>query len=237
GREALGADRRRIRRGERCGQAVAAAGLTRRHAREREPLEEPAERGREARDEAARGEQLLDRAGLGEERRQLEPRHQVDRELEHVMLDQLAAPVLARVEERVAEARLGEERVETRMDGRGDEGRHQRAGSGASVTVPSRRSAPAASRTSTRQRQKWRTRRSRRAAKRSGPACAAACTRTSRYSATSACRESPPGRSPAASPAACAAPSSSAGQGRWAAPARQLIVAPFKASVGPTPCA
>src|SRR5207247_1995312 len=120
-RQALGAHRRRIRRGERGGQAIAAAGLARRHAREREPLEEPAERGREARDEAARGEQLLDRAGLGEERRQLEPRHQVDRELEHVVLDQLAAPVLARAEERVAEARLGEERVETRIDGRGDE--------------------------------------------------------------------------------------------------------------------
>src|SRR5207249_2146199 len=135
-RQALGAHRRRIRRGERRGQAIAAAGLARRHAREREPLEEPAERGREARDEAARGEQLLDRAGLG--------------------------------------------------------------------------------------------------AKRSGPACAAACTRTSRYSATSACRESPPGRSPAASPAVCAAPSSSAGQGRRAAPARQRSVAPSKPSIAST---
>src|SRR5439155_783330 len=91
---------------------------------------------REAWDEATRGEDLLDRARLGEERYQLEPRHDVDRELERIVLDQLAAPVLARVEERVAEARLREELVEARIDGRGDEGRHHAGGSGARVTAP-----------------------------------------------------------------------------------------------------
>src|SRR5439155_10936659 len=213
-REAFGTERLQIRRRERAGQPVAAVRLALRHAGEGEPFEEPAQRGREAWDEATRGEDLLDRARLGEERYQLEPRHDVDRELERIVLDQLAAPVLARVEERVAEARLREELVEARIDGRGDEGRHHAGGSGARVTAPRRRRAPASSRTWTRQRQKCSTRRSRRAAKRSGPACVAAWTRTSRYSATTARDERPRGRRPAASPAACAAPSSSAGQGQ-----------------------
>src|SRR5262249_33422741 len=140
----------------------------------------------------------------------VEAADEVDREAEDVVLDELAAPVLARGEER-AEPGVGEERVDARVELRCDEAHVARPG--ASVTAQRRTTSPSAARASTRQRQKWRRRRSIRAANRIGPARSSVHGTTSRYSAMTARFESPPVARPTTRPADCAAPSRTRGQG------------------------
>src|SRR5262249_44297811 len=149
-------------------------------------LEQPAQRPHEGGHEAARCAQLLDGARRVEQLEDAQPSTQVERGVERVALHQLAAPVLRGIEGVGRESRGGETLVGARVERLDGERRHAQAsrrGGRARVTREASRTRPSTASASQRQRQKWASRRSTRASKRTRPRCRSTPRETSRYSA------------------------------------------------------
>src|SRR5262249_18468995 len=166
------------------GETVGGAG-SRENSGRGEPVEQPPQRPREARQEAASSAQLRRRERGVQQIEDTEPAAQVERGLDGVALDQLAAAMLRRVERIGRQALRGEERAGARIR-RPAHAHRTPSCPGASVTREVRSTRPSAARASQRQRQTCASRRSRRARKRTRPPCRSTTRATSRYSAMTA---------------------------------------------------
>src|SRR5439155_15126673 len=111
------------RRRERSRQPICDA-LSYEQPRRHEPLQQPAKGQAEDRGEAALAEEIVDTPALGKWAIEAQPFDQLEGEVEDVPLDELAATVLARIEDVVGEAGLGQDDVEARVWG-GDADGHR----------------------------------------------------------------------------------------------------------------